>query len=127
MLFFTLSNTNIKFAWKKLTERFYTIVKTLQTTKLVEIIDKKKFAKWAFNEHVEAFVVYITSFSLNLVAIHLTKETQIVLLIAKKIADSKQIFKFFRCFFRRKSFDLFKSNQVELIRYQAAKRSATTL
>ena len=60
MPFLTLGNANIKFAQKELTWRFYITAEALAITKWVEIIKKKKFAKTAFNAHVEAFIVHIT-------------------------------------------------------------------
>ena len=45
ILFLTFSNSNIKFALKKLNLKSYTIVKTLSNIKQVKIIDKKNFVK----------------------------------------------------------------------------------
>ena len=56
MLFLTLSNSNIQFAEKKLTWRSYTAKEALPTTRKVELIDKKEFAKAALNENIKAFV-----------------------------------------------------------------------
>ena len=70
MFFLTFSNADIQFAKKKLTWRFYTIAKALPTTKQVEIINKKEFARATLDENVEAFLVYVTSLSLNLMSIH---------------------------------------------------------
>ena len=72
MPFLTLNNSNIQFAQKKLTWRFYTIAEALPTTKQVEIIDSNKFAKAALDEHIEAFVVHMTF--LLIMAIHSAKE-----------------------------------------------------
>ena len=55
------------------------------TTKRVEIIDKKEFARAALDENVEAFVVHMTSFSLNSILIHPARKAQIALLIAKEV------------------------------------------
>ena len=71
MLFLTFSNRNIQFAKKELIYRFYTTVKAVPTIKQVKIIDKEKFIKVAINEYVEAFVVHVTFFSLNLMLIYL--------------------------------------------------------
>ena len=54
MPFLTLSNADIQFAEKELTWRSYTVAEALPTTKRVEIIDKKEFAKAALDENVEA-------------------------------------------------------------------------
>ena len=85
MPFLTLSNADIKFAQKELTWRSYTTTKALPTTKRVEIIDRKKFAKTTLNENVEAFVVHVTSLRLNSIVIHPAKKAQIALLFAKKV------------------------------------------
>lgn len=47
----------------------------------------KKFAKAALNKNVEAFVIYVTLFSLNLISIYLVKKTHITLLFAKKVKN----------------------------------------
>ena len=83
MPFLTLSNINIKFAQKKLTQRFYTAAEALPTTKQVEIINKKEFVKATLDEHVETFIVQIT-FLLTM-AIYLTRKAQIALFVAKEI------------------------------------------
>ena len=51
----------------------------------MKIINKKKFTKTAIDENVEAFVIYITSLSLNLMPIHPAQEAQIALLVIKKV------------------------------------------
>ena len=83
MPFLTLSNADIKFAQKKLTWRSYTTAEALPTTKRVEIINRKEFAKAALDEHVEAFVVHVTS--LSTMAIHPARKAQIALLVAKEV------------------------------------------
>ena len=83
--FLTLNNANIQFAQKKLSWRSYTTAKALPITKRVEIIDRKEFAKAALDEHVEAFVVYVTSLSLNSMLIHPAREAQIALLVAEEV------------------------------------------
>ena len=83
MPFLTLSNADIQFAEKELTWRSYTAVEALPTTKRVEIIDKKKFARAALDEHVEVFVVHVTF--LSTMAIHPAREAQIASLIAKEV------------------------------------------
>ena len=83
MPFLTLSNTNIQFAQKELTWRSYTAAEALLTTKRVEIIDRKEFAKAALDEHVEAFVVRMTS--LSTMAIHPARKAQIASLVAEEV------------------------------------------
>ena len=61
MPFFTLSNADIQFARKKLTWRSYTTAEALLTTKRVELINKKEFAKVALDKESETFVVYVAA------------------------------------------------------------------
>ena len=49
MFFLTFSNVDILFAEMELTWRSYIAAKVLSTTKWVELIDKKEFAKAAFD------------------------------------------------------------------------------
>ena len=73
MPFLTLSNANIQFVKKKLTWRSYTTAETLPTTKWVELINKKEFAKTALDEKSEIFVIHVAF--LNLVpGIHPDRE-----------------------------------------------------
>ena len=85
MPFCTLKNADIKFAQKKLNLSFYTTAKALPTTKRIEIINEKKFTKATLDENVEAFILYMTSFGLNLMFIHSAKEALIVLLVIKVV------------------------------------------
>ena len=68
---------------KELTWRSYTVAEALPTTKRVEIIDKKEFAKAALDENVEVFVVHVTSFLT--MAIYPARETQIALLVIEEV------------------------------------------
>ena len=70
---------------KELTWRSYTVAEALPTTKRVEIIDKKEFAKAALDENVEAFVVHVTSLSLNSMPIHPAREAQIASLVIEEV------------------------------------------
>ena len=73
MLFLTFNNADVQFAEKKLTWRPYTTKEALQTTRQVEIIDWKKFAKAAFDKNVKAFVVHVSSLRLK-ISIHPARE-----------------------------------------------------
>ena len=64
MLFLIFRNANVQFVEKELTWRSYTTAKALTTTKRVELINKKEFAKVALDEKSETFVVYVASFNL---------------------------------------------------------------
>ena len=85
MPFLNLSNADIQFAKKELTWRSYTAAEAMPITKRVEIINKKKFARAALDENVEAFVVYMTSLGLNSMSIHPAREAQITSLIAEEV------------------------------------------
>ena len=67
MPFLTLSNADIQFAEKKLTWRSYTAAEALPTTKRVELIDKREFAKAVLDKEFETFVVYIIALKIPLV------------------------------------------------------------
>ena len=66
MPFLALSNADVQFIEKELTWRAYTTAKALLTTKRVELIDKKEFAKVALDENFETFVVYVASLDLRI-------------------------------------------------------------
>ena len=61
ILFLILSNADIQFTKKELTQKTYTIAETLPTTKQVEFIDKKKFAKEALDAESKTFVIYVAA------------------------------------------------------------------
>ena len=65
MPFLTLSNADIQFAEKELTWKTYTTEDALPTTRRVELIDKKEFAKAALDENIETFVMHVSSLSLG--------------------------------------------------------------
>ena len=83
MPFLALSNADIQFAEKELTWRSYTAAEALPTTKRVELIDKKEFAKTSLDEKSETFVVHIAALKALLarMAIHPLQEAQISALI----------------------------------------------
>ena len=55
----------------------------------MEIIDKKEFTEAALDKNIEAFVIHVTSLSLNLMLIHTAQEAQIALLVIKKVQISE--------------------------------------
>ena len=61
MPFLTLSNVDIWFAEKELIWRSYTTAEGLPTTRWVNLIDKKEFAKAALDENSETFVVHVAT------------------------------------------------------------------
>ena len=83
MPFLALNNADIQFAEKELTWRFYTTAEALPTTKQIELIDKKEFAKPALDEESETFVVHVTVLEAPLagMAIHSSQAAQISALI----------------------------------------------
>lgn len=101
MFFLTLKNVNIKFAKKKLIWKSYTTAKTLLTTKRIELINKKEFTKATLNENIKTFVVNITFLLIKV--IHSTKETRIILLLAKKEKIAIRYLDFSDIFFEKKA------------------------
>ena len=93
MPFLTLSIANVQFVKKELTWRSYTTAEALPTTKRVELINKKEFAKVALDKNSKSFVVYVAS--LNLAPrIEPDREAQIAFLLTKevKILDEYLVF-----------------------------------
>ena len=86
MPFLTLSNAEIQFAKKELTWRSYTAAEALPTTKRIELINKKEFAKAVLDEESETFMVHVTALKAPLagMAIHPSREAQISTLIQDK-------------------------------------------
>ena len=86
MPFLTLSNADIQFIEKELIWRFYTTAEALPTTKQVELINKKKFAKTTLDEELETFVIHIAALKALLVriTIHPSQKAQISALIQDK-------------------------------------------
>ena len=59
ILFFTFSNANVGFLNRKLIWRTYSTVEALSTTKKIQIINQKKFAKAVLDPDKKVFVVHI--------------------------------------------------------------------
>ena len=100
MPFLTLSNAKIQFAKNELTWRSYITKKALPTTCQVELIGKKKFAKTALDENVEAFIVYMAFFTLKIL-IYPAQKAQITLLIAKKVTVPAKYINFANIFSKK--------------------------
>ena len=66
MLFLAFSNADMSVADKDLTRRIYTAADALSTTKHMQIIDRKEFAKAALGENFKIFVVHIAFLNLAL-------------------------------------------------------------
>lgn len=83
MLFLIFHNINIQLVQRKLTKRSYTIKKVLSTSSQVEFINKQTFIKIVLNENVKAFIIHMSSFSLEL--IYLDNKIQIAFLLIEEI------------------------------------------
>ena len=79
MPFLTFSNVDIQFTQKELTWRSYTIAEAPLTSKRVEFMDKKKFAKVVLDDKFETFMVHVTAQEALLIwmTIHPLQEAQI--------------------------------------------------
>ena len=83
MPFLILSDVDIRFAEKELAWRSYTTAEALPTTRRVNLIDKKKFAKAALDENSETFVVQVATLEAPESArmmVHLSRAAQIAAL-----------------------------------------------
>ena len=69
MSFLSFSKVKVDFAERELIWKTYTIAKALPTTKRVQIISPKEFAKVALDSNQEAFVVYVATL-LNSIEVH---------------------------------------------------------
>ena len=84
ILFLTLSNADVQFVEEELTWRSYTTIEALPSTKRVELIDKKEFAKAALDENSETFVVHVASLSL-VPGIYPDRKAQIASLLTEEV------------------------------------------
>ena len=100
MLFLILSNANVQFVKKELTWRSYNTTEALLTTKRVELIDRKEFAKVVLDENSETFVIHVTSLDLG---IHPDREAQIALLLTKEVKIPDEYFDFANIFSEEKA------------------------
>ena len=90
--------------------RFYTAAEALPSTKWVKIIDKKEFAKVALDEHIEAFLMYVTSLLIR--AIHPARKARIALLVAKEVQIPTQHLDFLDVFLKEKASILLKATEL---------------
>ena len=84
MPFLTFNNADIQFVEKELTWRSYTITEAPPTTKRVELINKREFAKAALDENSKTFVVHVASLSSTPLNVHPSRRPQISGLIAEE-------------------------------------------
>ena len=102
MLFLILSNANIQFVQKELIWSFYTTSEALLTTKWVELINKKEFAKPALDENFESFVIHVASLNVAL-KIYPDKAAQIVSFLTKKVKIPNNYLDFVNVFSEKKT------------------------
>ena len=69
----------------------------------MKIINKKKFTKTALDKNIEAFIIYITSPSLNLIPIYSARKAQKALLVVKKIKIPTKYSDLFNNFLEKKA------------------------
>ena len=69
----------------------------------MKIIDKKEFIKMALDKNIEAFVIYVKSFSHTLILIHLAQKAQIPLLVIEKIQILSEYSDFSNVFLKKKA------------------------
>lgn len=110
MFFLIFSNTNIQFAEKKPTQRFYTIAKALSIIKKVELINKKKFVKIALDKNFKTFIMYIATLETLLAKIltYIDRKAEITFLLIKKITIPDKYF-FVDVFFKKEGFNITKA------------------
>ena len=111
MLFLTLSHTIVQFVKKKLTWRSYITTKTLPTTKWIELIDKKEFAKAVLDENSKTFVVYVAFLS-PVPGIYPDKEAQIASLFNKKDKIPDKYLDFVNVFLEKKTLVLLERTKL---------------
>lgn len=103
--FLTLNNANIQFMEKELIWSSYIISKALLITKLVELINKKKFAKIAWDENFEIFGVYIVVLKASLLGLSIQpdKKDQITFPLIQKVIISDHYSNFTNVFSGKKT------------------------
>ena len=83
MFFLAFSNVNVSFADNDLIWKTYIIDKALPTTKRIQIINRKEFAKATLDPNQKVFVVHVATLTSEM-TIHLFCQAQITLLKAEK-------------------------------------------
>ena len=77
MSFLKISNTNVAFGKKTLTQKFYITSKTLPTTKQVQLVDPKEFIIIALDADSEVFVMHVAIQEQEEMAIDPNRKAQI--------------------------------------------------
>lgn len=70
MLFLAFSNTNIQFNTESFTQRTYNIVEALLIAKQMELINKYKFAKVAWDKNSKMILVHVAALKSPELTIH---------------------------------------------------------
>ena len=109
--FFIFSNAIVQFVEKELTWKSYTTAEALSTTKRVEFIYKKEFAKMTLDENSETFVVHIV-FPNLIPGIYQHKEAQIAFLLIKKVKILDKYLDFANVFLEKKALVLPKRTKL---------------
>ena len=104
MPFLIFNNINIQFVKKELIWKFYITAKALSTTKQVEPINIKKFAKVTLNENFEIFIVQVASLILaQAPGIYPDRAVQIALLLTKEVKILNKYADFINVFSEKKA------------------------
>lgn len=94
ILFPAMGNTDIDFIAQNLQQKSYTIGNVLSITRCVELREKKKFAAAIFEPKYKVFVVYVTTFCVDLDdQVYLSKKAKIAYFKAHK-ASTKVLNKY---------------------------------
>ena len=102
MPFLTLSNADVQFVEKEFTWRSHMTAEALPTTKWLELINKKKFAKAALDENSKTFVIHVTSLNLT-PGLHLNRTAQITSLLVKEVKIPDKYSDFANVFLKEKA------------------------
>lgn len=84
IFFLTFSKVKVDFTKREFIWKAYTTAEALSTTKKVQIINLKKFAKVVLDPKQKTFVVYIAIFFVELIKVHSDHKVQIGALITNK-------------------------------------------
>lgn len=74
MFFLTISNMITQSAEKELVRRIYTLAKALPTTRKIELINMKDFAKRTLGKNIKTFVLTLSFLNIELMTIYQAQE-----------------------------------------------------
>lgn len=78
MLFFFFDNADIDFEATEFTWKKYLVAEALPITYLVELIDKREFARVILNENLEIFVMHVAELEATKMRIYLSWANQVL-------------------------------------------------